>query len=200
MEYNYEDTSEVPDIQSFKEDLVEELLKSVFFQHKSDRKYNMLKLPIISAPSLIQKQVNNDAKKETLMEKEFTYKEETLAKFITLVDAGFKINRIQDLSLPEARDLSKQLGVYSDKKSGEMMKIDLINLSKIFLAGQVCSVDPQAVICFKNKIILRELATPTSMRGEGQGDGRTCIAHTCLRYCLFLYIVLFPSIFGCLYF
>ena len=140
MEYDYEDSSEVPDIQSFKEELVEELLKSVFFQHKSDRKYNMLKLPIISAPSLIQKQVNNDFKKETIMEKEFSYKEETLAKFITLVDTGFKINRIQDISLNEARDLSKQLGVYSDKKSGEMMKIDLINLSKIFLAGQVWSV------------------------------------------------------------
>ena len=85
MEYDYEDSSEVPDIQSFKEELVEELLKSVFFQHKSDRKYNMLKLPIISAPSLIQKQVNNDAKKETLMEKEFSYKEETLVGGVVIL-------------------------------------------------------------------------------------------------------------------
>ena len=139
MEYNYEDSSEVPDLLSFKEDLVEEILKSVFFQHKSDRKYNMLKLPIIAAPSLIKKQVNNDFRKETLMEKEFSYKEEALAMFITLVDTkGLKINRIPDLTLPEVRDLSKQLGIYSDKKSGELLKIDLINLSKIFLAGQVC--------------------------------------------------------------
>ena len=139
MEYNYEDTSEVPDLLSFKEELVEEILKSVFFQHKSDRKYNMLKLPIIAAPSLIKKQVNNDFRKATLMEKEFSYKEETLAMFISLVDTkGFKINRIADLTLPEVRDFSKQLGIYSDKKTGELMKNDLINLSKIFLAGQVC--------------------------------------------------------------
>ena len=138
MEYNYEDTAEVPDLHTFKEELIEELLKSAFFQHKSDKKYKMLKLPIIAAPGLIRKQVNNDYQKETLMEKEFKYKEDTLAMFQTLIDSReLKIGTISDLKLPELQAYSKRLGIYSDKKTGEIMRIDLINLSKIFLAGQV---------------------------------------------------------------
>ena len=128
MEYNYSDTSDVPNLLDFKERLVKEILHSVFFQEKSGQKYNMLKLPIISAPRLIRKQVNNDVKKKTIMEKEFNYTEETLKTFMELVDGKeLKINRISDLTLPELKVLS-----------GEIMKIDLINLSKIFLAGQVC--------------------------------------------------------------
>ena len=44
MEYNYEDTSEVPNLEDFKEDLIEDIFKSVLFQQKMDRKYNMLKV------------------------------------------------------------------------------------------------------------------------------------------------------------
>ena len=74
MEYNYEDDlKDIPDIQDFKEELVEDLLKSAFFQHKSGKKYNMLTLPIIAAPGLIRKQVNNDILKKTIIEKAFTY-------------------------------------------------------------------------------------------------------------------------------
>ena len=139
MEYNYSDTSDVPNLLDFKERLVKEILHSVFFQEKSGQKYNMLKLPIISAPRLIRKQVNNDVKKQTIMEKEFNYTEETLKTFMELVDGKeLKINRISDLTLPELKVFSRQLGIYGEKKSGEIMKIDLINLSKIFLAGQVC--------------------------------------------------------------
>ena len=138
MEYNYLDTSEVPNLEDFKEELVEDIFKSVFFQHQTDRKYNMLKLPIIAAPCLIRRQVNNDVKKKTLMEKEFKYKEETLEIFMKLVeDRHIKINGISELKTPELTSLSKQLGTYVEKKSAELMKIDLINLSQIFLAGQV---------------------------------------------------------------
>ena len=151
MEYNYEDTSEVPDLQDFKEDLIEDILKSVFFQNKSERKYNMLKLPIIMAPSLTRKQVNNDFMKKTLMEKEFKYEEETMATFMRLVESKqIKINGISELKVGELKNLSKQLGTYVAKKSGELMKIDLINLSKIFLAGQVCNINiTNILICGK---------------------------------------------------
>jgi hypothetical protein len=139
MEYNYEDTSGVPDLEDFKEDLIEDIFKSVFFQHKSDQKYNMLKLPIIMAPCLMRKQVNNDIGKKTLMEKEFQYEAETMETFMRLVESKeLKISGISELKVPELNNLSKQLGIYVAKKSGELMKIDLINLSKIFLAGQVC--------------------------------------------------------------
>lgn len=141
MEYDYSSTSEVPELQDFKEELVEEIMKSAFFQCKSGKKWNMLKLPIIAAPTLIRKQVNNDASKQTLMEKEFKYSEDTLQNFQTLIDSKqLRISNINDLKVSELKSLAKQLGIYAEKKSGELYKIDLINLSKILLAGQVCIV------------------------------------------------------------
>ena len=138
MEYNYDDSSEIPNLEDFKEELIEEILMSVFFRKKSDHKINMLKLPIISAPSLLRKQVNNDILKQTLMEKEFSYQPETLQTFMSLVDSKvIKLNQISDLTVSELTHLSKQLDIYSAKKSGEVMKNDMINLSKTLLAGQV---------------------------------------------------------------
>ena len=138
MEYNYDDSTEIPNLEDFKEELIEEILMSVFFRKKSDHKINMLKLPIISAPSLLRKQVNNDILKQTLMEKEFSYQPETLQTFMSLVDSNvIKLNQISDLTVSELTHLSKQLDIYSAKKSGEVMKNDMINLSKTLLAGQV---------------------------------------------------------------
>ena len=138
MVYDYEDTSDIPDLQTFKKSLIEELFKSAFFQHKSTKTYNMLKLPIIAAPSILGEQVNNEMKKKTLMEKSFEYEEETLAAFIGLVDSKeLKINSIQDTKIPQLKEWTRQLGIYHKDKTGEIMRTDLINLSKIFLAGQV---------------------------------------------------------------
>ena len=138
MVYDYDDPSEVSSLEDFKSDLIEDLFLSVFFQHKSDRVYNMLKLPIIIAPSLLKSQVNSDYTKKTLMEKEFTYTDETLDKFIRMVETKqIKINSIQDLATAELKEISKNLGIFDAKKSGELMKIDMVNLSKIFLGGQV---------------------------------------------------------------
>jgi hypothetical protein len=138
MEYNYEDKSKVPDLQVFKEELIEDVLKSAFFQEKSKKKYNMLKLPIIAPPSMIRQQINNDVQKQTIMEKKFQYSEDTLKIFQDMVSSKkFKIGSTPGLSLDELKELSRMLGTYSSKKTGEIMKIDLINLSKIFMGGQV---------------------------------------------------------------
>ena len=146
MVYDYEDTSEVSSLEDFKTNLIEDLFLSVFFQHKSDRVYNMLKLPIIMPPSLLRSQVNNDFTKKTLMEKKFTYTEETLDRFIRMVETKqIKINSISDLAIVELKEISKELGIFDAKKSGELMKNDLINLSKIFLGGQVREGLKQAV-------------------------------------------------------
>ena len=42
MEYDYEDESEIPDFQTFKNRLIEDLFKSAFFQHKNDQPTNSL--------------------------------------------------------------------------------------------------------------------------------------------------------------
>ena len=62
MIYNYEDQSDPPDLESFKQKLVQECLKRSFFQNEPMKSYQMLKLPLIIAPSLLREQINNDIK------------------------------------------------------------------------------------------------------------------------------------------
>ena len=66
MIFDYEDESNIPDLESFKIDLVLELLKRSYFQKVPRKTYNMLKLPLIIAPGLLREQVNNDIK-ETIV-------------------------------------------------------------------------------------------------------------------------------------
>ena len=137
MRYDYEDDSEIPDLQEYKELLVEDVLKSVFFQ-ENRKTWNMLKVPIVCAPSLIGKQVNTEVSKKTLLEKQFSYKEDTLAEFQGLVNKKvFKISSIGHMNGQEIRNFAKQVGIDSSKKSIEILKTDFNNLSGILLGGQV---------------------------------------------------------------
>jgi len=110
------------------------------FQHKSNKKFNMLKIPVLMPPKLMGRKVNSESSKKTIMEKEYSYSEETLLKFQELVEKGsLKIGRLGDLTKKELDALGATLGLASKKKSGEFLKLDLINLSNIFLGGQgVC--------------------------------------------------------------
>ena len=139
MEYNYDDDSaEIPDLEDFKQDLIEDLFLSVFFQEFSKKKYNMLKLPIIIPPALLGKQTNTEQAKKTLMEKEFSYTDETLEAFMELVEnKEVKVNGIHDMKSQELKDVAEKLGIYDPKKSSELLKIDLTNIAKIFIGGQV---------------------------------------------------------------
>ena len=138
MIYDYDDMTEIPDFSLFKDELIEELLCSAMFQHKSNKKFNMLKIPVLMPPKLMGRKVNSESSKKTIMEKEYSYSEETLLKFQELVEKGsLKIGRLGDLTKKELDALGATLGLASKKKSGEFLKLDLINLSNIFLGGQV---------------------------------------------------------------
>ena len=140
MEYNYDDDSEVPDLNDFKNELIEDIFLSVFFQQNNTKTYNMLKLPIIVPPILLRKQINNEHTKKTLMEKEFSYTDETLDIFMSLVESKeIRVNSIHDMKAPQLKQLSEKLGISDPKKSSELLKTDLTNLAKIFIGGQVMS-------------------------------------------------------------
>ena len=62
MKFLYEDKSDIPDLESFKQELLVECLKRSFFQDVPMKTYNMLKLPLIMAPGLLREQVNSDIK------------------------------------------------------------------------------------------------------------------------------------------
>ena len=86
MEYDYQTQAPIPDLQDFLDDLVLEVLMSVFFQYRSETKIDMLRLPLIMSKSLRGKKINNDVNKKTIMEKEFTYSQESLEKFQAMID------------------------------------------------------------------------------------------------------------------
>ena len=138
MVYDYEDTKEILPLAEFIEDLTVEVFCSSFFQMKTEKKFNMLKIPSLIAPCLTGKQVNNESSKKTIMQKQFQYSNQTMQYFQELVEKKeISINRIKDLSGKERKEIAKKINIFDERKSSEMLKNDLINLSNIFLGGQV---------------------------------------------------------------
>ena len=62
MVYDYTDTSSVPDLETFKRELIQQTFKKSFFQREPPKTYQMLKLPLIIPPGLLLQQTNNDIK------------------------------------------------------------------------------------------------------------------------------------------
>ena len=62
MIFDHTDTSEPPNLNDFKMELVNASLRSAFYQKEPPRVWNMLKLPLIIAPCLLGKQQNDDFK------------------------------------------------------------------------------------------------------------------------------------------
>ena len=132
MEYDYQTQAPIPDLQDFLDDLVLEVLMSVFFQYRSETKIDMLRLPLIMSKSLRGKKINNDVNKKTIMEKEFTYSQETLEKFQAMIDnKELSIRSIGDLAPRELKVIGEKLGMKDSSKTGEVFKTDIVNLSKV---------------------------------------------------------------------
>ena len=62
MIFDYDDKSNIPDLENFKLDLVLECLKKSYYQNVPLKVYNMLKLPLVIAPKLLREQINTDSK------------------------------------------------------------------------------------------------------------------------------------------
>ena len=86
MKFDYKDKSDPPALADFKTELVLHLFKTAFWQNEPKLPINMLKLPIIMAPGLLGKQVNNDFKKDSLMDKSIEHSSETFREFVKMVD------------------------------------------------------------------------------------------------------------------
>ena len=162
MKFDYDDASDIPDLSVFTDELIEEVLCSALFQHKSEKKFNLLKLPLLMAPKLLRKQMNNEKLKRTIMEKQYEYKDETIEKFQDMVQKKeIKINGIKDLGVKELGLLAEQLDLMHGQKTNEMIKIDLINLTNIFLGGQVMIMISSELVLANELILLGAVCTIT---------------------------------------
>ena len=132
MTYNYDTQQPIPDLQDFLDDLVVEVLITVFFQQSSEKEIDMLRLPLIMAKCVRGNMVNYDVRKKTIMEKSFKYNEETLIRFQEMLDnKEVSIKSISDLAAKDLKLIGDKLGINSSAKSGEVLKTDLVNLSKV---------------------------------------------------------------------
>ena len=138
MKFDFDDKSDPPSLQDFKNLLLKQVAKSAFFQNEPQLEINMLKLPIIMASSLLGSQTNNDVDKKSLLDQEIFYLPETFTKFTEMIDAGkIDVLNIDQLKAQEVRHLGKEIGIKNVAlKSGEMVKNEIKNMSNKFLSGQ----------------------------------------------------------------
>ena len=137
MVFDYSDTSEPLDLQTFKHILLKQLMTKAYFQDVPKLVINMLKLPIIIAPSMLGKQVNNDVKKESLLDKNIVYKPDTFTKFSEMIDAGaIDVLAIEDMTKTELVTIGKEVGLAVADKSAVVLRNEFKNMTKHVLAGQ----------------------------------------------------------------
>ena len=138
MKYDFEDSSDPPNLQDFKELLLKHVAKSAFFQNEPDLNINMLKLPIIMASSLLGTQTNHDVDKKSLLDKEILHEPETFTKFTEMIDEGkIDVLNIDQLAKKDIQKLGKEVGLKNMAlKSGEMIKNELKRMSNMFMSGQ----------------------------------------------------------------
>ena len=132
MIYNYEGNDSIPDLETFRQELLIEVLMSTFFRHISEKNIDMLRLPVIMAPCMMRQSINSEALKKSIMEKEFSYDRDLLEKFQRLLDnKEVNLRNINDLGSKRIKEISIKLGIFDPSKSTEILKTDLVNLQKI---------------------------------------------------------------------
>lgn len=132
MIYNYEGNDSIPDLETFRQELLIEVLMSTFFRHISEKNIDMLRLPVIMAPCMMRQSINSEALKKSIMEKEFSYDRDLLEKFQRLLDnKEVNLRNINDLGSKQIKEISIKLGIFDPSKSTEILKTDLVNLQKI---------------------------------------------------------------------
>ena len=137
MKFNYDDKSEPMDLQAFKSLLLKYLMKKSYFQNEPKLELNMLKLPLIIAPSLLGTQVNYDVEKKPLLDQKIEYEPEVFAKFCEMIDDGrVDILGIDDMDFPALVNVAKEMGLVVGKKSQVVLRNEIQNMSKHLLAGQ----------------------------------------------------------------
>ena len=134
LEFNFEDTDDIPDLQDFLNQICNQVIRSSFFQHEPKDVVNLLKLPIIMPSSLVGKMVNTDCDKKSLFNKELNYTTDVLGKLVA--EKKLDVLNIDKLEGKHLKQVAKEIGLATSKKSDIFLQEEVKSLARLFLAGQ----------------------------------------------------------------
>ena len=137
LEFNFDDPTDVPQLQPFIDQLAKGVLKSAFFRRQVKEKINVLNIPIIMADCLVGTMTNTERNKKSLMNVTKKYKKNVLANLIDMVSSKqLDILGLDNLNPSEMKNIAKKIGISVSKKSNTVLLEELKSLAKVFLAGQ----------------------------------------------------------------
>ena len=137
LEFDFDDESEVPQLESFIDKLAKQVMRSSFFQGEPKDKINILNIPIIMPDCLIGKMTNTERKKKSLMNVQKKYSSDVLSKLMTVISSKrLDILGLDALDTSQLKNVAKEIGIGISKKSHTALLEEVKALTKIFLAGQ----------------------------------------------------------------
>ena len=137
MIYDFEEHTEIPDLEEFKERMAMQLIRSSFFQEEQKENIDMIRLPIIMAPSLLHRQVNSDSDKKTLFDKKVKYEAKTFTALAKLIEQNtIDITNLERLSADELKNVCKEINIGVAKKSTVRLLEEVKSVCGAYIAGQ----------------------------------------------------------------
>ena len=141
----------IPDLQSFNRNCAEQILRQALFQNEPLHDVNMLKLPVIMAPKLLGKQVNNDENKKTVFSDQTgQYSDETLAELTNMINSNkIDVLHLENLHVDELKSISVRLGFIRSKNSKTKSEVALRNELKLIVKEKIARISFGTGVCHK---------------------------------------------------
>ena len=98
--FDFEDDSDIPELYDFLDKLVNQVVRSAFFQNEPKDIVNLLKLPLIMPNGLVGKMINTESSKKSIMNNVHHYKSSVFTNFVKMISTDqLNILAIDGMSL-----------------------------------------------------------------------------------------------------
>ena len=118
----------------FLDKLVNQVVRSAFFQNEPKDIVNLLKLPLIMPNGLVGKMINTESSKKSIMNKSSVF-----TNFVKMISTDqLNILAIDEMAMKNPqhlRKIAKEIGIKVKDKSNVVLAEEMTALAKTFLAG-----------------------------------------------------------------
>ena len=142
----------------FLDKLVNQVVRSAFFQNEPKDIVNLLKLPLIMPNGLVGKMINTESSKKSIMNNVHHYKSSVFTNFVKMISTDqLNILAIDEMAMKNPqhlRKIAKEIGIKVKDKLNVVLAEEMTALAKTFLAGQgaVVSIIEVSLSLFDEKI------------------------------------------------